>query len=104
MSELLREFLKAWLEWAESDAPTGSFMRGDGLCGNLYYVFCQDMRGLSDEDTDSLRSELTDEFKKDGLEVQYPFGKGAYWQPPYTYAMHQDPNRLAWVRAKLAAV
>lgn len=70
MSELMREFLTAWLEWAEAGAPSHDTFRAEyGLCGNS---------NSFDGDTYCLEYELAAMFKADGLDGGYPFGESAY--------------------------
>lgn len=110
----LVKYLRAWLAWAEADAPDCRFNLGWGLCGNAdRYALA---KGVSRR---KLAIALYRAFKADGLPAYYPFGYCRYWGYAHeerTYAEascanldghqkadnHRDPVRLAWVRYYLA--
>lgn len=92
ISPELRRFLRDWLAWAEAGAPDGSphdFCDVAGLCSNCCWYFPEAVDHPA-------YFELTSMFK-DG----YPFGgcDEYYSGRPH----HTNPQRLAWVRAVLAA-
>ncbi len=91
LSEPLRQFLTDWLAWAEGEAVDRKpFWRWWGLCGNALT--------LDDDILDDLRDLLLRDFGS----TPYPFGSSAYCTARAARTQHLDPNRLAWVRAKLA--
>lgn len=102
MSDLLREFLKAWLEWAEGDVSDSTpFDATAGLCWNArLYILALPVRPIGVSPYD-LSDELEFIFRDGGLCRSYPFGKNAYKDAEALQAMHKDPNRLAWVRKQL---
>lgn len=110
----LVKFLRAWLAWAEADAPDSWFNLGWGLCGNAdIYALKKGVSGVK------LTMALDRAFEADGLSATYPFGYCRYWgyaheERTYVEAScanldghqkcdnHRDPVRLAWVRYYLA--
>lgn len=96
MSDLLREFLQAWLDWAdEGAAQCAPFYREYGLCLNVHayqgynYTLLRELHAL---------------FRAEGLDKDYPFGSyGEYDELSDRYEQHLYEPRLAWVRNKLAA-
>ena len=98
MSELMRAYLKSWLEWAEGEAKEGApYTRCYGLCANR--------RGFArfPNDRAALLDELQSLFHRDRLNTDYPFGIDDY-EIRTTYSVqHRCEVRLAWVRSKLAA-
>lgn len=91
ISPELRAFLKAWLDWAESGAPDWDpFCRVWGLCSNARLMRC-----------DKLMHEfLLQEFGPQ--RYKYPFGGPEEFSiRDYNATQHENPARLAWVRAKL---
>lgn len=95
ISPELRAFLADWLAWVERGAPDGElYSRDYGLCDNASY--CNEAKPAA------IRLSLVDAFAADGLDDLYPFGGYEFAQAEDTYTMHEDKNRLAWVRAKLA--
>jgi hypothetical protein len=103
MSDLLKEFLVAWLEWAERGAPEDDcepFARYKGLC-----ISFEDWMELRDVDHGSAYCEsdqLKSLFIADGLAGDYPFGECAYIWAMNHDQQHLDVNRLSWVRSKVA--
>jgi hypothetical protein len=94
MSQLLREFLSAYLEWVDAGAVNGEpFSRRVGLCSNFRgSAFC-----VSDID------EIKRVCMADGLDEHYPFGgEDQYGVEQSGYTMHLNPARIAWVRSKVA--
>lgn len=79
-SNELKEFLQDWLSWAED--------RNSGYIYDDHVGLCHNSDGY--DTSYILHTELMILFNYDA----YPFGKSAYKE-------HQDPNRLAWVKAAL---
>lgn len=97
MSPELSKFLADWYQWATTGAPEGctkeGFSRYFGLCHHAYRRSYK----LADE----LGRCLAKEF---GETSDTPFNHTIeYWQESDEGLMHINPNRLAWVRRKLAA-
>lgn len=98
MSERLRQFLSAYLTWADAGAPdTNGLMRSQGLCGNLNFYAA--MHGW--EEVWNLEFELEVMFKEDGLCLGYPFGLKVYLEEAETLTHHENQERLNWVRRRL---
>lgn len=96
--EDLRQFLKAWLEWAEAGGKIAwPFYRSVGLCvaAHNWAVFSD----FSDERRRALYSSLTLALPIWNL---HPFG-GAdlYCREAEEELMHLNDLRLAWVRRQL---
>lgn len=93
-SKELYKFYCEWLEWAESGGKSHPiFVQWCGLCHNLskYSWF-----------NEKLSQELKKEFKSKHLSTAYPFGKRMYMKQAAEESLHTDPNRLAWVRERIA--
>lgn len=93
-SKELYKFYCAWLAWAESGGESHPiFMRWCGLCHNLskYSRF-----------NEGLYEELKKEFRSKYLSTSYPFGERMYSKQSVEERLHTDPNRLAWVRERIA--
>jgi hypothetical protein len=107
MSDRLKEFLRLWLEWAESDAPNGKpFYRWDGLCLN-YWDWLERVRAETGEQFKISKEVdlLEAQFKQDGLNPDHPFGGvDRYNRDSFHESMHLNPARLAWVRSKVGQV
>jgi hypothetical protein len=108
MSDLLREFLTAWLDWAEGDADprgqygAGHFHRDCGLCYNSV-EFSWDRGRKGYPEAYVLEDELRAIYAAEGRNKDYPFGKEGYDRAEALNSMHKDPARLAWVRKQLEA-
>lgn len=96
--EDLRQFLKAWLEWAESGGKSrGQFYNTDGICNANYRwmvanAFSPERRHRAYE---TLKRALP------GCD-DYPFGgKSVYWVESCDGTMHLNQERLNWVRRQL---
>lgn len=97
MSEQLREFLTAWLAWAENGAPSRyPFNPANGLCA-CAAIYADATYG----DEVDLLTELANLFEDQGLNANYPFGQYEYDMRHLDDTQHLDPNRLAWVREQL---
>lgn len=84
-SNELKEFLQDWLNWAEGRESRSGYEPYEGLCcASQYY-------------SDLLSVELDELFDGD----EYPFGRNNYIRRFNLDTQHQDPNRLAWVKAAL---
>lgn len=101
MSEQLRAFFKAYLEWAETGASEEQCVlyKCAGLCSNLtWYLnhnYPDDWAGTS-----RAEKQLADLFAEGGLDSDYPFGS-SYWKESNTKSHHLNPKRIAWVRKQL---
>ena len=95
----LRAFLTDWLTWAEEGAPEPHrcFTRLSGLCSNA--LWWGGTNHTTEYDAYDAREDLLALFGEDG----YPFGREAFYERSRNRTQHLDPNRLAWVRATLAA-
>jgi len=92
ISPELRAFLADWLAWVERGAPEGKpYWRRYGLC-----------TGLRENAPYSLAREMGDHLARDLGNRYFPFGNDEYLAAKSEATQHLDPNRLAWVRAKLA--
>jgi hypothetical protein len=99
VSENLKAFLRAWLDWVEAGAPDcRPFKRRCGLCSNLDAW----ARALVPDIRIDLEGELELMFKVDGLDQCHPFGFDAYFDARGSETQHLDTTRLAWVRSKIA--
>lgn len=98
MSELMRAFLRAYLEWATSGAENYKpFSRRLGLCA------CIGEFEAAYPHEDALYGELLSMFEADGLDGGFPFGDAAYFTARESGTQHLDENRLNWIRSKLEA-
>jgi hypothetical protein len=95
MSELMRKFLTAYIEWVDAGAPEdGPFSRSSGLCDNTY--------GLPGGGKD-VRNELREMFESDGLATSYPFGEAEFNRDCDHDEQHLHQPRIDWIKSKLAA-
>ena len=100
MTQTMREFLTAWLTWAEDpDAHDytagGPFKKRSGLCANLDEF----LGGISSY---KLLDELHMLLDADGLDTIYPFDTERSYDAAFcNRTQHLNPARLAWVRSKL---
>lgn len=85
-SDELKQFLQAWLDWAEAGGVGEEFVPRSGLCHMLQTKW------------DML---LTDELDLLFNDKSYPFGEDEFDRRMANNTQHLDPNRLAWVRAAL---
>ncbi|HEX7911739.1 MAG TPA: hypothetical protein VF534_27110 [Paraburkholderia sp.] len=99
MSENLKAFLSAWIEWVDAGAAEGKpFARRFGLCSNLNdwtRPLDGDVRWACEKELDRL-------FEVDGLDQCHPFGIEEYFEARGSETQHLDAKRLAWVRSKVA--
>lgn len=96
--ETVKEFLRAWLAWAEDGAVVHGFMDPTvGLCTNLsQWCIAHNIRGTA-------RLGMMALFKTvlPGRDKMYPFGKMAYGLDLKNRTQHTNEKRLAWVREML---
>lgn len=99
MSEHLKAFLTAWIEWVDAGAPEGDpFSRHEGLCLNVF-----DCPAIEPIGRGRVCRALEDQFAHDGLDGNHPFGGHAqYTAERQNAAHHLNPARIAWVRSKVA--
>ncbi|QVE65554.1 hypothetical protein [Ralstonia phage vB_RsoP_BMB50] len=111
MSDNLRAFLRAWLDWAEAGAPDSDrhternpnrFDAQCGLCSNTFN-FEELAMDVHPNDTGELEEELGDLFESQGRSTGYPFGHAAYDHDAYNGTHHRNTYRLQWVRTQLEA-
>lgn len=109
MSDNLKAFLRAWLDWAMADAPDSdrctdrnpnSFDRECGLCSNTH-AFEELALDVYPHYTGALEDELGEQFRAAGLSKGYPFGQYVYDEDSEFGTHHCNLNRLAWVRTQL---
>lgn len=96
----LLNFLKEWLR--EAEKPEGEkreswFREDSGLCvnANKFDIYCK-AHGL--QDSPEVEKIIIKEFSK----ISFPFGRSNYFARQEAKMQHLDPNRLAWVRNKIA--
>lgn len=88
----LERFLTDWLDWAEAGAPNGNphdFCDVAGLCSNCRWYFEGGMLSPAWRELEAL------------FDCGYPFGGHDEYYSGRPH--HTNPQRLAWVRAVLAA-
>lgn len=104
---VLQQFFKQYLAWVEADCPGNTFVQDAGLCWNL-------RRWLRTQlvINDSEWRDVCEFLKVDMLHGEdYPFNQNNYGVPPMALydaeaereAAHLNPQRLAFVRAVVAA-
>jgi hypothetical protein len=96
----LKVFLEDWLEWAER--PRG--LRELSKAGIMYSTcsgLCNNARFYMLETDIDVCSALEEEFLRDGLDPDYPFGAADYDGRNEEFTMHKCPIRLQWVRATI---
>lgn len=102
MTKEMREFLTAWLSWAEGgackDHEYGNIFRPyTGLCAALDY-----WTDVVDVPFYRLIEELGGMLGSGGLDTEYPFDtEESYSKAARLGTHHLNPARLAWVRSKL---
>ena len=102
MSDHLKAFLSAWIEWVDAGAPNHNpFDRRLGLCVSFEYYL--EKIGVAEGDADDEIYGLTDVFGADRLSRAYPFGGGElFYEESGADAMHLNPARISWVRQKVS--
>lgn len=86
-SNELKEFLQDWLNWAEGRESRFEYEPHYGLC-SASIVYDKHL---------VIMCKLDEMFNDDA----YPFGGDEYRRRKRFATQHQDPNRLAWVKAAL---
>lgn len=84
-SNELKDFLQDWLNWAEGRESRFEYEPYEGLCCSSHAysdLLCLELDILFDQET-------------------LPFGESEYRRRFDDDTQHQDPNRLAWVKAAL---
>lgn len=101
MSDHLKAFLSAYLEWVESGAPESDvFERFCGLCSNCKW-YMRDI-GLSESGAEIEVFNLQDLFTSEGLDEDYPFGGQALYEyESGNDDSHLNKARIDWVRSKV---
>lgn len=111
MSNELKQFLAAWLAWAEAGGPDDSqhtkanpyrFARDAGLCSNTY-DFEELALDVHPDNTGNLEHQLHVLFRKDGRDASYPFGRADYEEDADCNTQHLNPRRRSWVCKMLEA-
>lgn len=116
-SQLMLQFLRAWLDWATAGGREGNefgFNTGMGLCYNsrkyIHALRSQAKEaGVLDAPAfsvhgDTLEHELRSHFKRQRLDPDYPFNRGdgaAYEHDSFENRHHLNHRRLQWVRDML---
>lgn len=100
MSELLKNFLQAWICWVGATTGHPAFDGGRGLCDSLRYWL--DINGYSASAIGMMQDELGEAFIASGLDPRYPFNdRRAFARHQHNGTLHTCPHRLACVRAQL---
>lgn len=94
--QVLRDFYVAYAVWLDRGANSGEFLRGEGLCANLF-DYCTRL-GI---ETEPAQIELHRSFKRAGLSAYLPFDS-SYEYESDNKRCHLNPRRVAWVRARIA--
>lgn len=99
ISRALHAFLTDWLAWVDAGAPEPHhcFTRSAGLCRSA--LWWGGTNHTTEYDAYGAREDLLDLFGENG----HPFGRAEFFEASRLRTQHLDPNRLAWVRAVLAA-
>lgn len=102
VEDFFYSFLRDWLCWAITDISlSGTAYHGRmGLCGALA-SFCHRHDIYAQYSKQSVRIELYKRFTADGLDIDYPFGRGAFRLYMDAHRLHKDPNRVNWVKKQL---
>jgi hypothetical protein len=103
MSDHLKAFLTAWVEWVDAGSVQDQpFSRAVGLCCNFedWLMVEHDFTWMKAEyEVDALKNR----FSSDGLDRFYPFGgKDLYCVQLEHAEQHLNEARIAWVRSKVA--
>lgn len=99
---IVRRFLADWYCWAVVHvSPVGArYDRGSGLCGNLQ-IFLSNNGVFGRYEQRKFNLELERMFSEDGLDIDYPFGAGAFQMRRLQGNLHEDENRVNWVLNQL---
>lgn len=95
MSEQLKAFFEAYLEWAEQEVVDDGFATYTGLCANLEMFTWS----IEDGDQEYWANELHCLLEEDFEDTDFPFES----QHEYTTSneLHKNPKRIAWVCKQL---
>lgn len=100
----LTKFYNAYNDWQEAGAPEhNAFEHWFGLCTSLRRWCQYQVRLGVAVDSWLLTDEMTDQFRENGLDTNYPFGRADFEDCLYHDTMHLSPKRIAWVKAHLSA-
>lgn len=101
-ARLLLPFLTEWLAWAEADAPEHPlFWPWVGLCGNC--DSWDEGEHYHDHDSFYPTTKALERALARFDSPSYPFGGyEAYNADRYVSGHHRNPQRLRWVRRKIA--
>lgn len=108
MSEMMKNFLKAYLQYADAmangDEVAFDFYPECGLCSNAEHY-----EAMSDEEYDpvgmaeELLEELHEMFDDAGMNTDYPFGEAGYNERYQNESQWSCPVRYDWIVNTLAA-
>lgn len=96
-SPSLHAFYISWLKWAEGSPISIHYDVNAGLCKSAQEYAC--FVGVSPA---LIQRELQLQFVKDKRNHTFPFGRDEYFLRFGALTQHKDPNRLTWVRARIA--
>lgn len=96
--DVLLRFYAAYAAWLDGGANSGEFLRGEGLCANLF-DYCTRL-GI---ETAPAQRELHKSFKLAGLSTTLPFNanKTNHEYQRNKATCYLNPLRVAWVRARI---
>jgi hypothetical protein len=102
MSDNLKAFLAAYIEWVEAGAGESDvFDRFAGLCSNFRWHMA-DMH-VPECESEAEVNDLKHLFSAEGLDEEYPFGgQDQYLYEADAETAHLNEARLSWVRSKVA--
>lgn len=96
ITKRLYDFLKDWYSWATSECISSDYNPSIGLCNSIA-DYCNYDTLIADE----CYEDLISEFKKDGLDLSFPFEEKDYTVQSTQGMIHKCPKRLAWVEGKI---
>ena len=92
-SKELTIFYRAYKKWLDEGAITAKpFFRSCGLCNSIEDIMIKPSK---------VENELRSQFKKSGLNLDYPFGELNYEKCAQNNEQHLDPLRIKWVEDHL---
>lgn len=97
MSEQLKAFFEAYLEWAETGDDHEVFEPYAGLCDNLDNFIAGNK--TSGTPKCAVKDELSSLLKSSFSNPVYPFETKAQYHE--SNDLHMNPKRIAWVRKQL---
>lgn len=95
-SKTLFEFYCDWLDWTK--AQDDRFYKGYGLCTSLSLYAEQHFQGDHTQEK-AVSEEMRRQFLYAGLSELYPFPN--FHNEHNSESMHLNPERLAWVKARI---